>query len=363
MASLKDRLLGIGDKLNKAFLGVEVADNSSATQQYPDNINEYINGLGNESYMQGLLNQPKEVAIPLEQIQKGVAQGLNFGIPQIAAKQRELGISIPKTEQEIEDARNGMFNNYSVTGLNMKRQGGLLPDIAEGFRENYNNPFRVNNIGENQGWGRRIGEGLGTVGRFIDSPAGRGLITAGLIGAVGGNPAQMLGYGLSAGVGRQNYQTADKIYRQQLKQMGYTDDDLNNIRGNVTPEIYKGLTDSFRLGNQRMTYGQLATFDDSVKEFLQQNPEYANQFVPVTFAKDVYGKKNDLAGTKITNINADTNLKKAKTEDIKNPKARVNISIKKGGTTSNVNFNNNGGGASSNWNPPKKSQSGKVYSF
>ena len=36
-------------------------------------------------------------------------------------------------------------------------------------------------------------------------------------------------------------------------------------------------------------------------------------------------------------------LNQAKAEDIKNPKPKVNISIRKGGTTSNVNINHNGG--------------------
>lgn len=186
-----------------------------------------------------------------------------------------------------------------LTQVTPQRQGGILPDMARGYQENYNNGFNVNNFGQNKGWAQRIGEGLGTVGRFIDSPLGRGLIAAGLNKALGYDNS--LQEGLTAAVGRQNAQTADKVYRQQLSQMGYKDEDLANIRGNITPEIYKGLTDSFRLGNNRMTYGQLAMFDEGVAEQVKQNPELANQFIPMTFAKDVYGKKRDLADEKIAN--------------------------------------------------------------
>lgn len=120
------------------------------------------------------------------------------------------------------------------------RQGGILPDMARGYQENYNNGFSINNLGQNKGWAQRLGEGLGSVGRFIDSPLGRGLIAAGLNSALGYD--ESFKEGLTAAVGRQNAQTADKVYRQQLKQMGYSDEDLANIRGNITSDIYKNLS-------------------------------------------------------------------------------------------------------------------------
>lgn len=181
------------------------------------------------------------------------------------------------------------------------RVGGLLNDISSGYRENYNNRFNVNNLlpNEDKTWGTRLGEGLGTLGRFVDSPLGRFTLAAGLNSALGYKNS--LQEGLTAGVGRQNAQTADRVYRQQLSQMGYSDDDLNNITGNITPQIFKGLTDSFRLGNQRMTYGQLAMFDENIAEQVKNNPELMNQFVPINFARDIYGKKQELAENKIAN--------------------------------------------------------------
>jgi hypothetical protein len=240
----------------------------------------------------------------------------------LTLKERLMGQQMPSTDEvDIDtealkgiDTSNPYFlENYgaeaptvNITASSTPRKGGILPDIASGYRENYATGFAAPNLGENQlddgrnkGFAYRLGEGLGSIGRFIDSPLGRGLIAAGLNKALGYDNS--LQEGLTAAVGRQNAQTADKVYRQQLSQMGYKDEDLASIRGNITPEIYKGLTDSFKLGNNRMTYGQLAMFDEGVAEQIRQNPELANQFIPMTFAKDIYGKKRELADEKIAN--------------------------------------------------------------
>ena len=223
-------------------------------------------------------------------------------------------------------------------------------NFAQGYNENYNNKFSVDNLAKNddKNWQTRLGEGLGSVGRFLDSPLGRGLITAGLVGATGGSGLQALTYGANAGVRRQDMQTADRVYRKQLKQMGYSDDELDNITGDITPSIYKGLTDSFRLGNQRMTYGQLAMFDDDVAEMLRQSPELVNQFVPMQFARDIYGKRKDKAQADIEKTKADTEGSRARTEKTKAEtgqvgKPRVTINRREGGTTSRVIMEHKGG--------------------
>ena len=213
---------------------------------------------------------------------------------------------------EYKENRGLYENEYdplaAISISNPQRKGGILPDLARGYQENYATGFAAPNWGDNQlndgrnkGFAYRLGEGLGSVGRFIDSPLGRGLIAGGLNAALGYDNS--LQEGLTAAVGRQNAQTADRIYRQQLKQMGYSDEDLAGLNGNITTDMYKGLTSGFRLGNQRMTYGQLAMFDEGVAEQVKQNPELANQFIPMTFAKDIYGKKRDLAENKI-NVDA-----------------------------------------------------------
>lgn len=124
----------------------------------------------------------------------------------------------------VENDENG--NPILKTGTsNDLRQGGILPDIFNGARENYNNKFDLNNLddkltqdGRNKGFAYRIGEGLGSVGRFLESPAGRALIVGGLVGASGGSGLEALAYGASAGAGNQQNRYNDKLYRNDLIQ-------------------------------------------------------------------------------------------------------------------------------------------------
>lgn len=253
---------------------------------------------------------------------------------------------------EIPDIYSAEYNRPKANWLS-----NFGRNFAQGYRENYDNRFNMDNLtpNENKNWQTRIGEGLGTVGRFLDSPWGRGLLTAGLVGATGGSGLQALSFGAGAGVKRQEMQTADKVYRKQLKQMGYTDDELDNIQGDISPTIYKGLADSLRLGNQRMTYGQLALFDNDIAELLRTNPELENQFIPLTMARDIYTKRKQkaeadiektIAGTEKTK--ADTEGSIARTEKTKKEteyvgKPRVTINRREGGTTSTVNIRHTGG--------------------
>ena len=198
----------------------------------------------------------------------------------------------------------------------------------------------MTDLPQEKNWATRIGEGLGTLGRFVDSPLGRGLIAGGLNSALGYKNS--LQEGLNAAVGRQQAQTADRVYRKQLGQMGYSQEDLDNITGDITPSIYKGLTDSFRLGNQRMTYGQLAMFDDDIAEMLRQSPELANQFVPMQFARDIYTKRKDKAEADIEGTKARTEKTRAETGQVGKPK--VSINIKQGGTHSVIEHKGGAGG-------------------
>lgn len=219
-------------------------------------------------------------------------------------------------------------------------QRSWLRDFASGYNDNYKNRWGNTDLPQEKNWATRIGEGLGTVGRFIDSPLGRGLIAGGLNKALGYDNS--LTEGLKAFTGRQNAQTADRVYRKQLGQMGYTDQDLSNITGDITPTIYKGLTDSFRLGNQRMTYGQLAMFDNDVAELLRTNPDLENQFIPLSMARDVYTKRGPKAEADIKNTEAKTEKTKKETEYVGKPKVTVNI--KQGGTHSVIEHKGGSGG-------------------
>lgn len=108
---------------------------------------------------------------------------------------------------------------YSET----ERKGGLINDFTEGFRDNFNNRLSAGNLADNtMADGRqknlinRIGEGFGTVGRILESPMGRGLITAGLVNSLGGNGLQSLAFGASSGMLNQQNRMKDRIYRRSL---------------------------------------------------------------------------------------------------------------------------------------------------
>lgn len=255
-------------KLSELLFGRQDTGLQELQPQYSPEMQAYLNDVGNQDYMKKLLAQNPAKALTLDQYKEGIAQGLNFGVPEIAQKQKELGINIPVTGEDKFNASMGQFNQYPMvrTGITNEPQGGLLNDLARGYNENYNNRFAIGNLAPNQdkNWATRIGEGLGTVGRFIDSPLGRGLIAGGLNSALGYNNS--LREGLTAAVGRQNYQTQDRLFRQQLKNdYGYTDEDLDNIRGNVTKDMFNSLAlSSYRTRSLRVRQ-DIANASDNTK--------------------------------------------------------------------------------------------------
>ena len=94
---------------------------------------------------------------------------------------------------------------------------GLLEDIASGYRENRNTPFSLSNLqDEKKGFAKHLGEGLGSIARFAQSPAGRALLTGAAIGLTGGTGLQALAFGGMAGVGNQVNRMNDNIYRDEI---------------------------------------------------------------------------------------------------------------------------------------------------
>lgn len=260
--NLGNKFGNIGGALANALLGSASTTVNQPQGQYPDAIQNYLDNMENQPYMQKLLNQPKQTGLSLDQYKEGFAQGLNFGVPEIADAQDALKINKPKTGEEIDLARQGQFNTYPLkTGLTTgPRQGGFLNDFAKGYQENYQNAFDANNlVPQNKSWATRIGEGLGSVGRFIDSPLGRGLIAYGLNNALGYDDSVI--EGLNAFIGRQNAQTADNIYRQNLAQNGI---DLSGIRGNVTSDIYKQVSNDLYRQQSLQAKRDIAEAKDNV---------------------------------------------------------------------------------------------------
>ena len=195
---------------------------------------------------------------------------------------------------------------------------GLLNDLASGYRENYVTGFAAPNLGQQQtadgrqkGFGYRLGEGLGSVGRFIDSPLGRGLIAAGLNSALGYDNS--LQEGLTAAVGRQNAQTADRVYRNQLKQMGFGEDELNNIRGNITSDMYKNIVSNaykFRNLDQNSYVKMKTLYDRQLQQGIITPEEYKmnvealnNQYVNSQIQTMQAGNVQESNQTRNTNMN------------------------------------------------------------
>lgn len=116
------------------------------------------------------------------------------------------------------------------------RQGGFLNDLSAGWQDNTQNGFKVDNLlpDENKTWATRLGEGLGTAARFVNSPLGRSLITGGLVAATGGGALPALAFGGMSGVINQNNVMRNKMYRDQLQRQGIDTSDIYGYLDNAT---------------------------------------------------------------------------------------------------------------------------------
>ena len=314
----------------------------------------------NLDFIKNLLskNQAQEYPImPLVQAneQGGLQQDpLAMAQAQLAQKQastpltlrdRAFGREMTQDYQTV----NPDTNETEMTTLTNYRPG-FFNDLASGYRENSTQGFDVNNLApQRKSVATRIGEGLGTLARFYDKPIGRMAVATGL--SMLTDEANPLGEGVKAYVGRQQHQTADKVYRNQLKQLGMSDEELNNIKGNITKDIFEGVTSGMRLGNQRMTYGQLAMLDDEIAEEVRLNPSLANQFVPINLARDIYGKKRGSEEGKMAKVAAETKKIEEETKYVGKPK--TTISIRKGGTNSTVTHKSDDGSTSTGGGRPR----------
>ena len=148
-----------------------------------------------------------------------------------------------------EFAENAPIAEIGVTEA--PRVGGLLNDIRSGAKENFATGFAAPNWeetttpdGRKKGLGYRFGEGLGSFARFAESPLGRGLLMAGIVGASGGSGLEALGYGTGAGLLNQQSRMKDKMYRNELEKMGF---DTTGIAGYVGDDTFNKIYQSKQL--------------------------------------------------------------------------------------------------------------------
>ena len=154
------------------------------------------------------------------------------------------------------------------------RVGGLLNDIRSGVRENFATGFAAPNWeqtitpdGRKKGLGYRFGEGLGSFARFAESPLGRGLIMAGIVGASGGSGLEALGYGTGAGLLNQQSRMKDKMYRNELEKMGF---DTTGITGYVGDDTFNKIFQSKQLQDN-------AEYRNAMLASQQKNQDLANR--------------------------------------------------------------------------------------
>lgn len=163
------------------------------------------------------------------------------------------------------------------------RVGGLLNDIKAGAQENFNTKFTPSNWeeklgadGRKKGLAYKLGEGFGSLAKFAESPVGRGLLMAGIVGASGGNGLQALGYGATTGVLNQQNRLEDKMYRDELEKRGV---DTKGFRGYIKADTFKNLANAtFKNRNlDQKTYTKLRkAYEDQLRNGTLTPEEYKN---------------------------------------------------------------------------------------
>lgn len=153
-------------------------------------------------------------------------------------------------------------------------QPSFFDNLTSGAKENFSTGFAAPNLTDNtgeygkKGFGYRLGEGIGTLGRFLESPMGRGLLVGGIVGASGGSGLEALGYGAGTTMGNQGNRMRDRAYRDDLIRSGKqavmnspefkaTNDPMarqamldnvenrvNSYRGYITDDVYRNMIDS-----------------------------------------------------------------------------------------------------------------------
>ena len=172
---------------------------------------------------------------------------------------------------------------------NNPRVGGLLPDIAAGYRENSSRPMEFSNLQANitpDGGAYRFGEFAGTAARLLDNPLVRGAITYGLSKNMGDkNP---LNEALAATVGTQQNKMKDTMYRQALAERGI---DTSGIRGWLGDDTFKYLLEDQQVRDN-------AAYRNAYLESQRTNQAIANQ---IALDKLNYTKLQDAQQNAIAN--------------------------------------------------------------
>lgn len=230
-----------------------------------DWINQYNNGAGRNNplgqvaeqpaqdnqILQGGVNQKSDLKTNLlnawSDFQRGYRENLTNGFQPANLFNQQFSETVTRPSEQLVNYQNqlrgqGIDENVINAVAEGKNSGNK--DIANWIAQN---PDALNPVTETVGRDKtllgRIGEGVGTLSRIIDKPITKSLLVGGLVGATGGNPADMLGYGIKAGGMAQQAQLRNNLYRQKLKQLGYSDEDLEKIKGYIGDSEYRTISD------------------------------------------------------------------------------------------------------------------------
>lgn len=244
---------GIGQGLN------------NGVPEIADWINQYNNGAGRNNplgqvaeqpaqdnqILQGGVNQKSDLKTNLlnawSDFQRGYRENLTNGFQPANLFNQQFSETVTRPSEQLVNYQNqlrgqGVDENVINAVAEGKNSGNK--DIANWIAQN---PDALNPVTETVGRDKtllgRIGEGVGTLSRIIDKPITKSLLVGGLVGATGGNPADMLGYGIKAGGMAQQAQLRNNLYRQKLKQLGYSDEDLEKIKGYIGDSEYRTISD------------------------------------------------------------------------------------------------------------------------
>lgn len=190
----------------------------------------------------------------------------------------------PITMKDEITGENITYTPQNTTTISQNpRVGGLFRDLGAGARENFATGFAANNLTDNmtadgrkKGFAYRLGEGLGSVGRVLESPLGRGLLTAAIVGATGGGGLQALAYGGLAGSLNQKLRYNDKMYRDEMLRNAYNSlrnsPEFNTLSSNEQEILAKQVQDRLFGGNipAELTEQQQMMYENNLRQAYNQ---------------------------------------------------------------------------------------------
>ena len=223
-------------------------------------------------------------------------------------------------------------------------QPSFFDNLTSGAKENFATGFASPNLTDNTGeFGKksasyRLGEGIGTLGRFLESPLGRGLLVGGIVGASGGSGLEALGYGAGTTMGNQGNRMRDRAYRDDLIRSGKqavmnspefkaTNDPMarqamlddvenrvNGYRGYITDDVYRNMIDSQiaqeNAGYRRMYYDNQARQDELLTNLKNEQFEYQKKQDAIKNAQEWTKLENDKNQKNNINFNQISSLRK-----------------------------------------------------